>query len=141
MEAEPVEIGAEPRFLAGHAEIGDKREAEPAADRCAMDCADHRLRGAEQADRFLVEMPAAAAAGGFLHGAGIHALRKIGTGAEMAALGGEHDRTDRRVGVDALERLADLGDQCGVEEIVRRPAYLDRCDESVGRDGDFVEPV
>ena len=82
VKAEPVEIGAEARLLAGHPEIGDERETEAAADRRAVDRADHRLAAAEQADRLLVEVPAAAAAGGFLHRAGVHALGKIGAGAE-----------------------------------------------------------
>ena len=84
VKAEPVEIGAEPRLLAGDAEIGDEREAEPAADRGAVDRADNRLLRAEQADRLLVEMPSGAAAAAFLHRAGIHALREIGAGAETS---------------------------------------------------------
>ena len=113
---------------AGDAEIGNQREAEPAADRGAMHRADDRLSGAEQAARLLVEMPAGAAAAAFGDRAGVHALREIGAGAERAAFGGEHDRAALRVGVEPLERVADLGDQLAVEEIMRRPAHLDRRD-------------
>ena len=86
-------------------------------------------------------MPAAAAARRFLHRAGIHALREIGAGAERAALGGEHDRAAGGVGVEPLECGADLGDQRGVEEIVRRPADLDRGDEAVGLTPISLKPV
>ncbi len=125
MKAETVEIGAEPRLLAGDAEIGDEGEAEPAADRRTLHRGDDRLFGAEEPDRLLVEVLAGAAAGALGDRAGIHALRKIGAGAERAALGGKHDRPAIRVGVEPLERLADLGDERAVEEIMRRPAHLD----------------
>src|SRR5438105_3478561 len=108
MKAEPVEIGAEPRLLAGHPEVGHQREAEPAADRGAVDRADDRLFGTEQANGLFVEMAAGAAARCLLYRAGIHPLREIGTGAKRAALRGEHDRAAGRVGIEPLERLADL---------------------------------
>src|SRR6266851_3451052 len=82
MKAEPVEIGAKPRFAAGHPEIGNQGEAESAADRRAMHRADDRLFCAEEADRLLVEMPTGAAACRLRHRPGVHALREIGARAK-----------------------------------------------------------
>ena len=138
MKAEPVEIGAEPRLLAGDAKIRHQGEAEPAADRRAMHRADDRLPGAEQADRLLVQVPPGGAAGPLGDGAGIHPLREIGAGAERAALGGEHDRPDVGVGIEPLEGVADLGNQRAIKEIVRRPPHLDGSDKPVAADADFA---
>src|SRR5262249_18651995 len=119
VEAEPVKIGAEPRLGAGDAEIRHQREAEPAADRGALDRADDRRFGAEEAARLLVEMLAGAAAAAFVDRAGVHPLGEIGAGAERAALGAQHDRAAGCIVVEPLERFADLGDQVAVKEIMR----------------------
>src|SRR5579885_1885702 len=141
VKAEPVEIGAEPGLVAGHPEIGHQRQAEPAADRGPVNRTDDRLAGAEQPARLLVEVPAGAAARRFLHRAGIHPLGEIGAGAKRTPFGGEHDRPAGIVGVEPLERLADLGDQLAVEEIMRRPAQLNRCDKPVEGHADILEPA
>ena len=138
MKAEPIEVRTEARLLAGDAEIRDQRQAEPAADRCALDRAMIRLPGAEQPDRLLVEVAAGAAAASLRGRPGLHALREIGAGAERAAFGGEDDRPATGVGVEPLERLANLGDQLAVKEIVRRPAHLDGGDEAVLADTDIA---
>jgi hypothetical protein len=49
-------------------------------------------------------MSAMAAANCLPDRAGVHPRREIGAGAERAARGGEHDRADRRIGVEPLER-------------------------------------
>src|SRR5712691_9524149 len=139
MKAEPVEIGAEPRLAAGHPEIGNEGEPEPAADCRAMHRADDRLSRAEEADRLLVEMPPGAAATRLRHRAGVHALGKIGAGAKRASLGGEHDRAAGRVGIEPLEGFADLGDQDAVEEIMWRAADLDRRHHPLEADADLLE--
>src|SRR5439155_25081170 len=59
-------------------------------------------------------------------------------GTKRPAFGGKHDRPAARVGVEPLERFADLGDQLAVEEIVRRPAHLDRCDQALLADTDVA---
>src|SRR5262249_56976575 len=61
MEAQPVEIGAEPRLDAGDAEVCGEGKAEPASDGRAMDGGDPRLAGAKDPRRFLVQMLAALA--------------------------------------------------------------------------------
>ena len=56
MEAEPRKVGGEARVGNGHAEVGPQREAEPAADRRALHCGDHRRARGEQAHRLVVEV-------------------------------------------------------------------------------------
>src|SRR6185295_15447284 len=124
MEAQAVEIGAEARLRAGHPEVGHQRESEAAADRGAVHRGDDRLARAKQAHRFLVKV----LAGALRRGPGRRAVREIGAGAERLAFGGEHDRAALRVAIEGIESVADLCDEGIVEEIVRRPADLDRPD-------------
>src|SRR6202040_1428062 len=131
VEAEAVEVGAKPRLLAGDAKSGHQCETQTSPNGSAVDRGDDGLACAEEADCFLVEVSAGAAAAALRCRSGLHAFRKIGPGAERAALGREHDRPAIRVGVEALEGLADLGNQVAVEEIVWRPAHLDRRDVAV----------
>src|SRR5215469_14593980 len=138
MKAEPIEVRAEPCLLAGNPEIGDKRQAKAAAYRGTVNRADDRLPGAEQPDCLLIEVAARPAATSLCDGPGLHALRKVGTGAERAAFGGEHDRPAARIGIELLEGLANLSYQLAVKEIVRRPAHLHRGDEAVLADIDIA---
>src|SRR5205823_5542533 len=120
---QPIEIGTKPGFLTGDAKIRDQCETQTSSHGGAVHRGDDRLARAEEADRFLVEVPAGAAAGALRCRSGLHAFREIGPRTERAAFGCEHDRPAARVGVEALEGLADLRYQVAVEEIVRRPAH------------------
>ena len=132
MEAEPVEIGAEPRLAAGDAEIGHQREAEPAADRRAVDRADDRLfrcgTGGSPPCRDACRRRCAPIPAPCRYPSASRNRRRRRNERPSAR---EHDRAAGRVGVDPLEGLADLGDQRRVEEIIRRPADFDRRDEAV----------
>ncbi|MNI83135.1 hypothetical protein D3C76_1120570 [compost metagenome] len=55
MNAQPVEIGREPRFFAGDAKVRDQRQAQASADRGALDHTDQRLAIAKQAHGRLVD--------------------------------------------------------------------------------------
>ena len=132
MEAEPREVGGEAAFGAGDAEVGHHREAQPAADRRALDRAHARLLGAEQAGRLLVEMLAA------FGRAGLRPVGEIGAGAERLALGAQHVGADVAVAVESLEGIGDLVDQRIVEEVVRRPLDLDDPDMTLAADADIL---
>ena len=132
MEAEPREVGGEAAFGAGDAEVGHQGEAEPAADRRALDRADAGLLGAEQAGRLLVEMLAA------FGRAGLRPVGEIGAGAERLALGAQHVGADVAVAVERLEGIGDLVDQRIVEEVVRRPLDLDDPDMTFAADADIL---
>src|SRR5262249_36001935 len=138
MKTEPIKVRAEPCLLAGNPEIGDKRQAKAASYRGTVNRADDRLPGAEEPDCLLIEVAAGPAAAAPCAGPGLHALRKVGAGAERAAFSGEYDRSAIGVSVEPLEGLADLGDQLAVKEIVWRPAHLDRGDEAVLTDTDIA---
>ena len=139
MKAQPGEVGGKPRFRAGDAEIRHHREADAGADRGAMHGGDDRLAGAPQPLRFLVQMPAALCRAGNAIGA---SAAEIGAGAEMLALGAQHDRADVRGAVIDFQRVGDLRHHVGVDEIVRAAPHLDRCDVAGHIDGDvFIGPV
>ena len=119
---------AEARLGAGDAEIGHQREAEPAADRRAVNRADNRLLRAEQAHGLDVEVADRARVRLALHlaiGIQVAAIAEIGAGAEGLALRREHDRAAGGVAVERLEGVGQALDQDVVEEVVRRPADLD----------------
>ena len=64
-----------PAIVDGYVYVGlaNDRTA-PGSNGGAVHCGDDRLARAEEADRFLVEMPPGAAARRLRHGAGVHAL-------------------------------------------------------------------
>jgi len=99
---------------------------------------DDRLSGAEQSGRLLVEMAAGAAAACFRDRSGLQAPREIGAGTKRPSFRREHDRPASGVGIEPFERFADFGDQVAIEEIVRRPAHLDRRDVAVLADTDVA---
>ncbi len=55
VQSEPAEVRDEAGGRAGDAEIGDQRQPEAAADRCAVHGGDDRCVGREQARRLLVQ--------------------------------------------------------------------------------------
>ena len=130
MEAEPGEVGGEAAFRAADAKVRHQGDAEPAADRGAVDRADYRLAGPEQAHRFDVKVVAAARI--FRRPA---AVAEIGPGAKRLTLRAQHDGTNARILVEGLERIGDLFDQRIVEIVEWRALDFDGSDEIV--DGDF----
>src|SRR4051794_17091370 len=127
MKSEPREVRREPRLRTGDAEVRHHRKAKPATHRRAMDRADDRLLGTEEAHGLHVER---------LHGvrlftrplAGLverRAIAEIRAGAEGFTLGGEYDRSAFRVGIEFFERTGDLVDERQIEEIIRGVANFD----------------
>ena len=126
MEAEPREVGREARLRAGDAQVRHQRQAEPAADRRAVDGADDRLGGAEEAHRLDVEVARLPRLGLLdQHVLHVGAVAELGAGAEGGALGRQHDGAAGVVLVERLAGVGDLADQLDVEEVVRRPPDLD----------------
>src|SRR5215831_21258789 len=130
MEAQPVEIGAEPRLDAGDAEVCGEGKAEPASDGRAMDGGDPRLAGAEYPRRFLVEMLAALAP----RSRG-RAVREVRARAEGLALCTEDYGAAPGVTIELLESVRDLVDESVVEVVVGWPLDLDLA-HVIGRHGD-----
>ena len=122
------------------------RQAEPAADRGAMDGGDDRLLVAKDPHRLDVEMvDRAEVVGGIavcdLGGARLLLLPRrvveIGAGAERLALRRKHRAADLDVAVELLQRVRDLVDQRDVEEVQRRPADFDGADMADLLDADI----
>ena len=123
-----VKLARKARLRTGDAEIGDHRQAKPAADRRAVDRGDDRLLGAEQPVAFDIERlhaghRLARAAAFFVER---RAVAEIGAGAERLALRRQHDGADVDVLVEGFEGAGDVLDQRNVEEIIGRPPDLDQ---------------
>src|SRR5205085_6274969 len=55
----------------------------------------------------------------------------VGAGREGLFIAGQHDRADRRIGFEIVERRADLGDEGGVQRVERlRPVEGDDADRA-----------
>ena len=140
MKAEPGEIGAEARLGAGHAEIGDHRQPQPAADRSAVDRRDDRLFGAKQPVALDIEV---ATPGDVRRGVRprgrASAVAEIGAGAERFSLRGQHEGTAIGVLIECLEGGGDFPDQLYVEKVIRRPSDLHQRHMAGFLDADILE--
>ena len=58
-------------------------------------------------------------------------LLDVGAGREGLFIAGQHDRADRRIGFEIVERRADLGDEGGVQRVERlRPVQRNDADRA-----------
>ena len=130
---------AETALFAGHAEVGDHRQSQSAADRGAMNRRDDRLFGAKQPVAFDIKMRRARPRPAQKFVAVAIAFAEICAGAKRLALRGQNQRAAPGVGVQILERGGNLADQRGVEEIIRRPPDLDQCDVAALFDADILK--
>ena len=100
-------------------------EAQSATDGGALHCRDDGQRRLEQSDRFGVQVARTTA------GAALAA--EVGAGAEVLALGAEHDRASRAVTGEVFIEVGDPPDHRQVEEVVGWAAELHRGDPVVDR--------
>ena len=71
-------------------------------------------------------------------GLGLHLL-DVGAGGEGLLRAGQHDAADGAVGLPAVERLVQLGDQRGIERVQRlRPVERDEADPAARLDDDVL---
>ncbi len=139
MKAEPGEVGGEARLPAGHAQVGRHRQAEPAANRGAVDGGDDRLLGTEQSHALGVKRRRPGSRPSCRFSAGAAVAGEIGAGAKSLALRGENQRAAIGLGVERLEGVGDLLDQRDVEIVVRRASELDQRHVARFLHGDIFE--
>ena len=131
------EVCRQPRFLAGHAEIRNQRQAESGANGAAVDGGYDGFACLHQTLGFVIQMTRLGRlllACGFI----IDAFFQIGASAEMFAGGSEHDAAAVAVLVEGFERGGQLTDEIDIEKIVGRTAQFHCCDMSVDADADFL---
>ena len=126
MKAEPREVGAEPRFGTGDAQIAHHRQSQAAADGGAVNGSDDRLLGAKQPVAFDIKMRGARRRSAQQRAAVAVVAAEIGAGTESFSLRREHQRAAIRVVIERFEGGSELFDQRDVEKIVRRPPDLDQ---------------
>ena len=121
------------------AEIGDHRQAKPAADCSAVNRGDDRLFGAEQPVAFDIKMCRAWPRPAEKCAAVAVVIAEIGAGAKCFSLRGQHQRAALGVGVERLESGGDLLDQRDVEEVIWRSPDLDQGNMAAFLHADIVE--
>ncbi len=121
---------AELRRVGGEDEVAHHRQFAAAAQREAGDRRDHRLARARDVLPARDEVAEEDVGEGLV----LHLL-DVGAGGEGLLRAGEHHGADRRIGLEALERLVEVVDQRAVQRVERlRPVETDEADAAVSLD-------
>ena len=103
VDADLEEAGVELGPPSGETDVAAEGQVHPGADGGAVDGRDRRQRAAGDPEEALVDVAEAAAVG-------LLEIAEVGTGAEGGRRPGDHDRTDRFVGLEHVHRGDDLVD-------------------------------
>jgi hypothetical protein len=110
VEAEVDEAGVELGTARREADVAHEGEVHARADGSAVDRGDGRQRRAAHAQEALVDRPEALALG-------LAEVAEVGARAERGRRAGDDDRPDPVVGLQAVERLDDVGDELVVQRV------------------------
>ncbi|MNN40062.1 hypothetical protein D3C81_1541220 [compost metagenome] len=131
MEAQPVEVGAEARLGAGHAEVGRQCQAKPGADGGAFHRGDDGFAVAVELHRMHIE------ARGVVGDLSLAGAAEVGARTEGADPGGQHDGAAARVVVQRQQGVREPAHHLGIDKVVRRTGQHDAGDMAVAAELDI----
>ncbi len=115
---------------AGEPHVAAERQVHPGADSGTVDRGQRRQRAAGDAQESFVDRAEAGLVG-------LGEVAEVGAGAERRRGAGDHDRTDRWVGLDLVHRRDDLGDHRRGERVALRRVVQGQRGDAFGTGHDY----